>query len=369
MNLREGRSGTSESVFSLSLAMTICGLFIISSEQAYAGGNSTYISVPLGCLLAFFVYAACAWAQIKTGSGDLSELFTYAFGRVASSVISVVICAIQVLFISIIMDRFLNLMQAFFFHDASIYALAGYFFAVTTVLACMGFEVQNRTAKLTAILFLLVHILLLFNSRSGYESYKIYPVVGDGSEHMLLFSLQSVILFLPSLTVLLSCSGGVNGSASGMRISLRATTVTTIICAVTQLFLALSATYDELAEFFMPLYRMSMVTGEENFLVRLDKVSAFIWTLGALSACAYLLYGASHLFCRTFSQDDIRPGAVSFGLVGSLLCLLNNSDIHILDHINKPNLLYTLVLSIPLLSAAAAALIKHSVSHRKRRTI
>ena len=67
------------------------------------------------------------------------------------------------------------------------------------------------------------------------------------------------------------------------------------------------------------------MTGDENFIVRLDKICAFVWTALSLFTSGYVIYGLSHLHCEAFNQRDIRPSALFFGTAVCLLALFRFS--------------------------------------------
>ena len=364
--LKIGKSGTSEGSYLLTAALTVCGLFVFGSYDAYSGGNSSYIWLPVGCLLAFLLAALCIFALKKTHTEDLAELAEYSIGKVFSRTLALILSALMVTFAALLSNRFLNVMHGYFFYESSVYSVALYFFAVPLILACTGYEVIGRTAKVCGVIFIVFHVLLLFNSRSGYELYKLYPIAGDGLLSVISGSLRSVGLFLPVFIALLSCAGGYNDKKTVAVVSLRGTAAAAVLCAVTQLLIALSATYDELAGLYMPLYRMSMVTGEENFILRLDKICIFLWTASALLTCAYRFSGASNLFCRAFKQKDSRPSAAVFSLTSVMLCLILHSGRY--SSISADNIIsYGALIAAVLLSVTSVTGIIRSIPNAIRR--
>ncbi|MBQ9949741.1 MAG: GerAB/ArcD/ProY family transporter [Clostridia bacterium] len=362
MNLREGRVGNGECVFTLVISLCMSGLFVFESIDAYTHGNSTYISLPIACILAFSVFAVGIFAMTRSRSSDLCAMCSYALGKTGAAVVCVFIIVIILACISTLLNKFLNVMYSYFFQDASYYSLAAFFLAVLVVFSCMGFETVNRAAKVLGVVFLATHILLLVNSFSSYETYKIYPIAGDGMKSMLRFAFESGILFLPGFVSALITAKGMHGTHNTSRIAVKALIFTVIICTVTQLLLALSYPYDDIAKLYMPLYRMSMVTGEENFLVRLDKISAFIWVAAALLACSYYIYSASLLYCRSFRQVDIRPASCSLSVIVIMLCLLSHSEKRgAFSWLNFVGDYGTLLLAVPIIAVSVIAIIKSCI--------
>ena len=366
INLREGKTGRAECTAAIAIALVISGLFSFESSEAYANGNSTYLSLPIACFLAFAVFALCAFAMKKSKSGDLTILLNTTLGKIPATVLSIYFSAIIIACTCTLLNRFLNILRSFFFQDASYYAIAVYMLLVISVLAATGFEAINRTAKLTSVFLIIVMLLLFVNSGNSYQLYKIYPIAGDGATSMSLFSLQSTVYFLPALIVALIASRGMHGVRNASKNAATAVVISAALCAVSQLFLALSYTYDELAKLYMPLYRMSMVTGTQNFLVRLDKISVFIWMSGVLIACGYYIYGASLLHCKAFSQSDIRPAACSFSLVTVIICLITHLSqplmFRILNFIHSYG---TWLIGVPLILISVIAIIKYYVKEQK----
>lgn len=366
INTREGRTGSQESVFTLTVAMCLSGLFTFESYRAYAQGNSTYLSIPMACLLAFFVFSIAFLAMKKSKSSDFHDLAVTGFGKTLGTIVCVFLVLILLICTSRLINRFLNIMRSYFYQDAMYDSIAVYFLVVLVIFACMGLETITRTAKLVGIILILSQALLFFNSSSGYELYKIYPLAGDGAGHMLSFAFSSIIYFMPALLVALITAKGTHGTINTGKTVRKSVVITVIVCTITQLFLGLAFTYDDLSELYMPLYRMSMITGEENFLVRLDKLSAFVWMSGALIAGSYYLYGASLLYCRTFKQLDIRPAASSFGLITIVMCLLSHSGDHTaFDWLNFVEDYGVYLICVPIILLSFIAIIRNNIKVNK----
>ena len=368
INLREGRTGNRECTFALVIALCMSGLFVFDSLDAYERGNSTYLSIPIACITAFLIFALCIFAIKKSNATDLNSLAEYAIGKIPGKIVCIHIAGMLLISVSELLNRFINLMFSYFFQDASYYSIGIYFLLVIALITCMGFETINRTAKVAGVVFAAAQILLLANSFSSYELYKIYPIAGDGVHSMLNFAFDSGALFLPAFTCALAAAKGMNGVRNASKNGARAMIIALIICGVTQLLLALALPYDGLSRLYMPLYRLSMVTEEENFIVRLDKVSAFVWVAAALLTSCLYMYGASLLYCRSFKQKDIRPCALTFSLIAVMLCLFSHSEVFSslaeLRFINKYG---TLLFTVPLVGISAAALIKSMIRSGKQK--
>ena len=348
--------------------MIISGLFSFESDTAYLKGNSTYLSLPLACILSFGVFLLCSYAMSKTGASDLKMLFVNSYGQGLGIIMCFIITIIMIANTCVLLNKFLNVMNSYFFQEASYYAIMFYMIVVIAAFGIMGFETINRTSKIIGVILLLMLILLFLNSASGYQTYKMYPIAGDGAKNMLSFSFCSTLFFLPAIISALITSKGMHGIVNARKNVINAAIIAIIICGVSQFLLALSFTYDELSTLYMPLYRMSMITGDENFIVRIDKLSGFAWLIGALLSCSLYVYSSSLLFCRSFRQNDIRPTVLGITLVSGLICILSHSGKHMtfdfLKYINKYGTIITL---IPLILASLLALLKKNAQTQKQK--
>ena len=359
MNLREGRTGNRECVFMITTALCMNGLFAFDPFDAYSRGNSTYLSLPIACIAAFLVFALCVFAMNRSRSSDLCSLITYSVGKPIGSVICVYISLLLLVCISRLLDKFINTMCGYFFQDSSYHSVGIYFFIAMLVLAWTGFETINRTAKVMGIIFIAAQILLFANSISSYEAYKIFPIAGDGTRSMLGFSYRSGVLFLPAFATALITTKGMHGTKNTIKNGARAMIIAVIICAASQILLGLSQTYLDLSKVYMPLYRMSMITGKENFIVRLDKIIIFIWLAAALLVGSYFLYSSSLLYCRAFKQKDIRPCSAIFCVMVLMLSLLSRSGLFMsFSWTRILNDYGTLLLGLPLIIIPILAILK-----------
>lgn len=359
MNLREGRSGRIECTYTIATALIMCGLFIFESDAAYKTGNSTYFSLPIACILAFVVFLLCTLAMNKTRTSDLNALAQFAFGNIGAYAFGIYFSTILTLITCSLLNKFVNVLYSYYYQEADFFSICFYLFATLVVLSVMGFETINRVSKVVGVLLILILLLLFINSASGYDVYKIYPIAGDGARHMTIYSLRSIVYFLPALLSALITAKGMHGTKSMCKNCCTAVLIAAIVCFVTQTLLAFSYTYDELASLYIPLFRMSMVTGVENFVVRLDKLGTFIWLAGALVASCYYTYSASLIFSESFRQKDIRPSAITISFITVALCLLAHSGRH--TTIALLNLLEdygSLLLCVPLAFLALVSLVK-----------
>ena len=200
--------------------------------------------MPLSCAFAFLVCFIIS-ALIKAANRkNLYDFSVFCFGKIFAGIISVFLSAVIILQLSSLICRFLNLMHVYFFHDAKITAVAFYFMLVPVVFAFFGFETIGRTAKILGIIALLIQLLLFINSYSGYDGYKLYPIFGDGIGSMSYFAFRSLSLFFPMLLMCLTSAKGQNGMKSTQKIMLISAIIAALICAVVQLLLALSGSYN-----------------------------------------------------------------------------------------------------------------------------
>ena len=86
MNIGPSRIGRQESAAMVGVSLFTATVFAMDSQQAYSGGNSTYIWMPLSILVSLAAVMVIMLAMEKSGADTLDKLFTAAFGRVVGRI-------------------------------------------------------------------------------------------------------------------------------------------------------------------------------------------------------------------------------------------------------------------------------------------
>ena len=313
--------GVQEGVSLASISMITNALFTVDYDSCCRNGNSTYIPFPLAALisLAFFLLAASVIK--KSGAEDLPEFLILAFGRPGAAIAGILLsfCLVWAAFLPL--SRCVQAMHGLLYEGVSYLKLTMFILPVVLVLSLMGFETIGRTAKCFSILLLVIFFAVVLSAASGFETYRLYPFLGNGLNEITTQSFTQSFAFLPALLCLLVMSGGLNGIKSAEKTGIIAALVSAAICFIAQFTLGLVYTYTELRELFIPLYRLNHMNILENSLMRLDKLSHMAWLNGSMIGGAFYIYSASVLFSRVFGLQDIRP-AVNTNIMAVLILIL-----------------------------------------------
>ena len=89
MNIGPSRIGRQESTAMVGVSLFTATVFAMDSQQAYSGGNSTYIWMPLSILVSLAAVMVIMSAMEKSGADTLDKLFTAAFGRVVGRIAAI----------------------------------------------------------------------------------------------------------------------------------------------------------------------------------------------------------------------------------------------------------------------------------------
>lgn len=320
MRVKEGKIGIQEGCFLMAVTLCVNGIFTIDPVYGYGKGNSTYLSLPLSIMLSFVLFTAVSQIMKKTGCINFAELICTIMGRSAARaasipiVLALLLCAISPL------NRFVIVMHNLVYSDVSYTAILAFIFPSIMIVAWHGLESIGRVAKCFTALMLLILVIAIVTAASSFESYRIFPIIGDGIPHMLEFTVSEVASFFPPMIALLIISRGVHGVKHAQKIGLYATVISIVICAVTQITLSLVYTSEDLSRMFMPLYRINFLNVIESYMLRFDKLFMMAWLNGCIISCAYCIYSASLLFTEVYSMRDVNPALAAFSL--TTLCIV-----------------------------------------------
>lgn len=326
MNLKEGRIGRQESVAMCAMAMTVSGIFTIVPQDAYGGGNSTFISLPIGIIISLLIFLLAVKAIKSSQSRHLSEMFEFGLGfggRIIDALVILSLIGVAYLQLS----HFTTLLHGFIYEGNDYFNITIFMLVVVALLACMGLESISRTSLCFAVLLAISALTGCFIASSGFEVHRLYPFVGDGVGHMLEYSISRTWFFLPGLLTLLIACKGVHGVNMAKKSGLASAAVALVICAIIQLSISLVFSYEELSGIFSPFYQLNQGLDENNYFLRMDRVGIFIWLIATMISSALYVYVAALTYTRAFRQSDIRPAASSLGLAVIFLVLLEKKGL------------------------------------------
>lgn len=360
MNLKRGHIGIQEGVSAAAISMTTSALFTLDFADCYRNGNSTYVTFPAAALISLALFLTAVSAVKKSGAEDLAEFLTLAFGRAGAAFWGFIlsVCLVWAAFLPL--SRFVQAMHGVFYEGVSYVKLTMFILPSALILCLLGFETIGRTAKCFSVLLLLMFAATVLSASGGFETYRLYPLLGNGLRENTVSAFTQTFAFLPALLTLIILSGGLNGIDAAKKTGLIASFAAAAVCFTAQLTLGMIYTYTELSMLFIPLYRLNHLSILENSLMRLDKLSHMVWLNGSIIAGAFYIYGASFLFCRLFSMKDVRP-AVSTNVILTVILILmkfSGSFYKMLPLLNIMNDYGFLIITGILLAAMVFALLK-----------
>lgn len=327
MKLKEGRIGIQEGMFAAAVTLCMNGIFSINPEYAYSQGNSTYLSIPLSILLSAAFFLAITLLMKRTGTKALDELMTVTVGKIGAKVMAVPLILALLLCAVTPMIQFIELMHAMLFSNSSYVAIIAFIFPSIMIIAWQGMESIGRIAKCFGVFLLLMLIVAIATAIPTFETYRLYPIMGDGAAHFAGFTASQTLSFLPPLLALLIIGRSMQGVEHARRAGLYAALTAILVCGITQFALSLVYTYQGLADSFVPLYKINTLNLSESRFLRLDKLFAIAWLNGCMISSAFCIYAASLLFAKTFSQRDVNPSvaAISCVAIGATIVKLRSS--------------------------------------------
>ena len=368
MNLREGRIGTRETINVIGIALLINGMFSIDSAKAYANGNSTFISLPLALALSGAAFLLICYAIRRSETVNLHTMLEYSFGKVIGKIITVLVCLSLV---SLVYGPLVNILDylRIMTNDASSTAVASFILPVMVALSWMGLETIGRTANCISLLFLLSIAVIIVVAADGYETHRLYPLIGNDVSDIAMFTSSGVFKFLPPLLLLLSLTGGTQGLGNAKRSGLIASLIAFVLITIIQLSIGLTYNYTELQRMSIPFSQISMLT--ETLGIRFDRFASMIWLIGTILTCSFYIYGSSFLYAKCFNQRDIRPITICIGTAAILVCTGSDNISKTFESASGlinliPDLGFAILL-IPLAAASIVAIIKSVRSDKKKR--
>ena len=153
MNIGPSRIGRQESAAMVGVSLFTATVFAMDSQQAYSGGNSTYIWMPLSILVSLAAVMVIMSAMEKSGADTLDKLFTAAFGRVVGRIAAIPLILLFIASAFFILTDFVNMIHSFVFYNSGYWEIALWVLLTSLLLSFMGLECISRTTLLILPMF------------------------------------------------------------------------------------------------------------------------------------------------------------------------------------------------------------------------
>ncbi len=365
--MREGQVGKIELVCLLCLCIISISVFGIPAQELYSNGNSSYISLPLATLLAYGLFLLLENRIRSGGYINLDDMLKCTIGNFFAQLFKVFI-AIQFIFAAALpLIQFMETMHSYIF-DTSYVMIAFYITIPIVVLPWLGFESIARTARIFAPLLLILSIIMMFIPLNSYQSYRMYPLLGDGVGDIslrtsafcgMLFLIMISLFYIPQCT---------HGTRYYRKAVSKAVLISIIIMASMEIAISMIYTSNQLMDIQLPFLNLNDIIPAETYSIRSEKVTLFFLISGCFISSGFSNYMASNLLTKLFKQNDIRSFAFSCGFIASCIALIAciTRDITIY---NEKFVLYTrcISLAITLLILIIASLIKKKGTNKEKR--
>ena len=315
MRIREGKIGRQESAAMVGIAVYTSVVFTLNSNEAYRGGNSTYIWVPAVIALVLAIVLFVMYAMEKCGISTLDMLFKTAFGKTLGGVAGAVIIALLILSAFELLADFVNLIHSFVFYDQPYWNIVLWIAVTVGLLGYLGLEPIARTARLLLPAFAAILVLWLLLPSKSFDRSNLYPFPGNTILEMGKLIWKNLICAFTPMIAVLTVTNGMHGIKFA-RISCGIGVLCGLAAvAVTQLCLGLAYGYKDLLEMPYPLYRLDMMMLQEGYFFRMDKVALFFWLTMGIIAAAYYVFTASMMWCRCYGPKDTRPAVLAMCVI------------------------------------------------------
>ena len=347
MRHKVGRIGVSEAVSAAAVVMCINGLIDIEPNYAYSLGNSTYVSIPASAVIALALFTSVCAVMKRSGACDLWQLFKLSFGKVGAILPTALICVSLLACASIPLGNFTHVLDDHVYEGVEYPTLFAFLLPAVVFIAYKGLEVMGRTSKIYSVILVVSLAVAFVVSLPRQQVYRMYPLMGDGARHALMFSASSLACFVPPLSALLIFGRGLQGIGFTKRAGIIASIIAAAVCFAVHFMLSRLYTYKGLTNVFMPLCRINYQGIERGYIMWLDKLLVMAWLNGAIISAGYCIYESALLFVKAFSMDDVTPAVFMMSTVVCALTLLEFiCDIERASILNSFALKYGAVLSV-----------------------
>lgn len=311
MRLLEGKIGLQEGACILASALVGLSVFTLRGAYAYEKGNASYIWLPASVAFALLGALAAAAMLRKRGYCDLTEFYTGALGKFAGGAALLLLAWVLLHALFQLQSTFVDALHSYIFPESAYRSVVFWVMAGVLYTAWGGLERIGRSAKCVAAPAALLFLVSLLIPMKRYALYRLFPFPGEApleSAHKMLLSSAGALAVLLSGLVFSGALQGTGCAKKGLGIAVGC--ATPLIFAV-QFTLALVFTSEQLASFYLPLFRLDTTLLEGSYYMQPDKLVLFLCFCGLLPAMAYLLYAAAVLLCRSTGLRDLHPALLS----------------------------------------------------------
>lgn len=312
--LKEGKIGVFEAVSIATIMISSKVLF--SSARAVvelAGTAAWYLTIiSSGTALAGFIMI---FLLLKRFPGrELVSVFETVLGRVAGSLVSLMIAFFFVVNASLFTREFVEAVKIYQYPmSPPSFMMLFFILAVMTVLQ-LGFEVITRTASLFAWPILLGLIFIFVFAMPLYSVSNLFPIFGHGLGKTVTNGLMRSSVYGDVLALAVVVNS-LQGIGHFKKAGITAVILSGLVISSSFLFYHLAFPYYIALENTIPLLAITREIEYGRFFQRFEAIFLFTWSISAILAAGINLYMALSIYCKVFRIDDHRVLVFPLGII------------------------------------------------------
>ncbi|KUK53014.1 MAG: hypothetical protein XD78_1543 [Desulfotomaculum sp. 46_296] len=323
--LTEGKIGVYETICIVLIAVTAKLFFIDPGQLAKLAGPAGWlvqlVAVPITLVSFLFIFLL-----MKRFPGqDLVSVFETVFGKIAGSIISIIIAA-TVVFISVLFTReFSEAIKAYVYPTTPLSMIIIFFLIPVLILTYLGFETIARIFSSFVYLYLIGIISILILSVPLYKYYNLFPLFDGGIGHLAIVGLTRCSVYgdILFLAVLINSLQGIDHFKKG---GLTAILFSGMFIFAVLLSLSLTFPKAVFTELTIPMLALTRSIEFGTFFHRFESIYVFLWSISAILAVGINLYIFTSIYCKVFRITDQKPLVLPLGvIIFSLNILLPSS--------------------------------------------
>ena len=306
MKLREGRIGKQEGVCILCIIIVLMSVFTLNSKTAYDRGNTSYIWLPAGILLAVAGAGLSLFCMERSGKEELCGFYFFGLGGILGRLALFALAAVLIWQSFLLQSSSASALHSYVFQNSRYSAILFWIAAGGFYIAWGGLERISRSAKCVSALLAVLLLAAVLAPIKAFSFFRLFPFPGDSLINIGKKGIWASVNALPALLCLQCLNRGMQGSRNTLKVSMISAPICVALVFIVQWALALTYVGTELREMFMPMFRIDMTLVLGDYQLRQDKTTLFLWLMGAMPAAAFFEYGAAYLICKIGSIRDIR---------------------------------------------------------------
>jgi len=312
--LKEGKIGVFEATCIVSIAITAKLFFASPRALAEVVGPAGWlvhiVAIPAALVGFLFIFLL-----MKRFPGqDLVSVFETVFGKIAGSLISIILAAV-ILFNSVLLTReFSEAIKVYIYPFTPPSMIMFFFLAPVLLMVYLGFESLARTVA-SFIWIAAIGLLSIFILASPlYKIYNLFPLFDGGISHIAIIGLQKSSVY-GDIVFLAVVINSLQGIGHFKKAGLTAISFSGIFIFTGLLILSLAFSKTVASESTIPMLSLTRAIEFGTFFQRFESVYIFVWSISAILAAGVNLYAFTSIYCKVFRIKDQKPLVLSLGVI------------------------------------------------------